>query len=189
MFEVRCSSAKSKNNSGLVYFTILGKLCMHHHHPCHQLTMVFATAIVDATRAFASANRLLTHLTTIPYLSFNLFLLWHYLYPLFLCRIIATALPSIGLERCNFYDHPIVLPALLTLADGVEAGLSKEPWVGPIRQVLLKIVVAIHSGRAAILVDHLSCLVPFAFTVCLLLDNFCTYKMAYTKPPEENLFT
>ena len=44
-----------------------------------------------------------------------------------LCMIIATASANIRLECRYLCGHPIFRPALRTLDDGAEAGLSKEP--------------------------------------------------------------
>ena len=83
------------------------------------------------------------------------------------CNIIAAASANIRLERCHFCGHPFVLPDLLTLDDGAEAGLFKEPSVDPVWQGLTEIVLPGCSGRASVMVDHLSCL-------CLLLASYRT---------------
>ena len=48
------------------------------------------------------------------------------------CNIIAAASANIRLERRHFCGHPFVLPDLLILDDGAEAGLSKEPLFDPV---------------------------------------------------------
>ena len=151
--------------------------------------MVFSATIVNAPRAFNLENPLMMHLTTIIYLSFNLSLLWHYLYLLFLCSIIAAASPNISLESCNFCDSPIVLLSFLTPDNGAEAGISKEPWINPVYQGLTKILMSVYSGLVAIIADRLSCLVICVFAVCLLLASYRTFNMVDTKTPEANCFT
>ena len=83
------------------------------------------------------------------------------------CNIIAAASAEIRLERRHFCGHPFVLPDLLTLDDGAEAGLSKKSLVDPFWQGLTEIVLSGCSCRAAIMVDRLSCL-------CLLLASYRT---------------
>ena len=83
-----------------------------------------------------------------------------------LCSIIAAASANIRLERCHFYDHPIVRPTLLTLDDRAEEELSEEPWVNPVEQGLMEIAVPGCSGRSAVMVDRLS-LVYYTYLVAL----------------------
>ena len=84
-----------------------------------------------------------------------------------LCNIIATASANIRLERRHLCGHPIVLPTLLTLDDGVESWISNEPLADPIRQGLTEIVVPGYSGLVDVMVDHFSYL-------CLLLASYRT---------------
>ena len=70
--------------------------------------------------------------------------------------IIAAASANIRLERRYSCGHPILRPALLTLTDRTEAGLSNYPSVDPVRQGLTEIGVPGCSGQAAVIVDRLS---------------------------------
>ena len=102
--------------------------------------------------------------------------------------IIATVSANIRLERRYLCDHPILRPALLTLDDRAESGLSKEPWIDPVCQGLMEIGVPGCSGRATVMVYCLFPVICLHLLLLVVIVHYRTYKTADTKPQGENSF-
>ena len=157
---------------------------MHDHHPCHRPTMIFATTIAHAIRAFASANSFIMHLATIIYLSFYLFLPCHYLY-LLSCAILSPRhRPTLGWNDAIYVAIPLFFRPSLHWMMGWNHGFLMSPWPTPLGKALQR---SLYPDIAAWWMSWSIISLTFA-CFSLVIVQYCTYKMADTKPPEANSF-
>ena len=142
---------------------------MNDHHPCHRLTMIFATAIAHAARAFASTNLLIMHLTTIAYLSFYLFLLWHYLYLLSCAWSSPRHRPTLGWNVAIYEVIPFFARPPLHLMIERKQGFLRSPGSTPSDKDLRRLV---HPDAAVGQPSWL--IVSLVVRLCLLLASYRT---------------